>query len=160
DAVSPLATARRRLAQDLEPRGEQIDSIANLDSGLQGGLLPDIAGFDPLFFHISPREATFLDPRQRLFLETAYHALEHAGYAGNTLRGTRCGTFVGCGPEDYLNSRSVNELGEYWATGTSPATLASRLAYFLDLRGPAVPVDTACSSSLVAVHWAMESLRS
>ncbi|MGE0536049.1 MAG: beta-ketoacyl synthase N-terminal-like domain-containing protein, partial [Pirellulales bacterium] len=157
-AVRSLAANRVGLAQTLR-YDESREALLGADLDLQGGFLPDVSGFDPLFFHISPREAAFLDPRQRLFLQTAYHALEQAGYGGTALRDSRCGTFVGCGPEDYLNDRSSRELGEYWATGASPATLASRLAYFLDLRGPAVPVDTACSSSLVAVQLAMESLR-
>ncbi|MBX9792103.1 MAG: SDR family NAD(P)-dependent oxidoreductase, partial [Pirellulales bacterium] len=145
--VGPIGADRFRLAMALR-YDDSLESLRDSCTNAQGGFLPDVASFDPLFFHISPREASFIDPRQRLFLETAYHALEHAGYGGAALCGMRCGTFVGCGPEDYLNDRSSRELGEFWATGTSPATLASRLAYFLDLRGPAVPVDTACSSSL------------
>ena len=35
-----------------------------------------------------------------------------------------------------------------------------RVAYKLNLKGPAISVQTACSSSLVATHMACESLRS
>jgi acyl transferase domain-containing protein/enoyl-CoA hydratase/carnithine racemase/acyl carrier protein len=36
--------------------------------------------------------------------------------------------------------------------------IPARIAYWLDLKGPAIAVDTACSSSLVAVHLACQSL--
>ncbi|MFO0946591.1 MAG: SDR family NAD(P)-dependent oxidoreductase [Planctomycetota bacterium] len=135
--------------------------LANLRrySEIQGGFLDGIDRFDPLFFRISPTEATQLDPRHRLFLETAYLCAEHAGYGGNALRGTNTGVFVGSGTNDYLQGLTPEECGEYWATGSNSATLPARLTYYLDLQGPALPVDTACSSGLVAVHLAMRSLR-
>lgn len=123
-----------------------------------GGFLDGVDLFDPLFFRLSPAEAEQMDPRQRLFLEVGYHALEHAGYGGESLRRSRTGVFVGVGPMDYLVGAEAAP-GEYFATGASAAVLAARLSYFLDLRGPAMPVDTACSSSLVAVHLAAQSLR-
>ena len=121
--------------------------------------LSDIDLFDPLFFQLSSREACRADPRQRLFLEAAYQAAEHAGYGGHRLRGSNSGVFVGAGVQDYLNQVAPQELHEHWATAANPSTLPSRLSYFLDLKGPAIPVDTACSSALVAVHLAVESLR-
>jgi acyl transferase domain-containing protein/acyl-CoA synthetase (AMP-forming)/AMP-acid ligase II/aryl carrier-like protein len=124
-----------------------------------GGFLTDIDRFDPEFFRISPTEAAQIDPRQRLFLEVAYHAAEHAGYGGNALRGARCGVFVGTGGEDYYAGVAGSLLNEHAAPGGTAAALPGRLAYFLDLRGPALAIDTACSSSLVALHQAVGSLR-
>ena len=158
-----LAAGRDGVAAVPAARWQLAGWPAPPPSTLAAGLLADVAGFDPLFFRLAPAEAWQMDPRQRLFLETAYHALEHAGYGGTALAGSRTGTFVGTGPSDYGGGGApdaADPAAAHWATSGSAAILASRLAYFLDLRGPAVPVDTACSSSLVAVHWAMESLRS
>jgi acyl transferase domain-containing protein/thioesterase domain-containing protein/SAM-dependent methyltransferase len=125
-----------------------------------GGFLPDEDCFDPLFFRISPTEAAMMDPQQRLFLETAYHALEHSGYAPDSLSGARCGVFVGAGAGDYAQrfrdaGLESNPLG---LMGNVTSILAARISYFLNLKGPSIAVDTACSSSLVAVHLACESL--
>ena len=126
----------------------------------RGGFLPDEDRFDSLFFRISPTEAAMMDPQQRLFLETAFHALEDAGYAEPTLSGSRCGVFVGAGAGDYAQrfrdaGLESNPLG---LMGNVTSILAARISYFLNLKGPSVALDTACSSSLVAVHLACESL--
>ena len=44
-----------------------------------GGFLDGIDGFDPEFFGISPREAVWIEPQQRLMLETVWEGLERAG---------------------------------------------------------------------------------
>ena len=122
------------------------------------GLLSEFDRFDPLFFNISPKEAEFMDPQQRLFLQEAWRALENAGYAARELAGTSCGVFVGVEDGDYHSQEP--EINAYSLSGHSIAILAARIAYLLNLKGPSVPVNTACSSSLVAVHLACESIRS
>ena len=51
------------------------------------------------------------------------------------------------------------ELSDRALPGSVNSITASRISYFLDLKGPAVMIDTACSSSLVAVHAACRSIR-
>ncbi|MYR64304.1 beta-ketoacyl synthase, partial [Streptomyces sp. SID625] len=126
-----------------------------------GSFLGDIAGFDAAFFGISATEARQLDPQQRIALEVAWEALEHAGIAPTSLAGTDTGVFVGVGTDDY-GRRLLEDLPgvEAWTgIGSSLCGVPNRISYTLDLRGPSLAVDTACSSSLVAVHQACASLR-
>ncbi|MGI6668749.1 MAG: SDR family NAD(P)-dependent oxidoreductase [Acetivibrionales bacterium] len=125
------------------------------------GCLADIDKFDPLFFNISPKEAEMMDPQQRLFLMEAWKAIEDAGYSDISMSGKRCGVFVGCGPGDYADGMKKNKVKPeaYAFMGNDESILASRISYFLNLKGPSVAVNTACSSSLVAVHLACESIR-
>src|SRR5215213_4506108 len=58
--------------------------------------------FDAAFFGFNPREAEVLDPQHRLFLETAWEALESAGYAPGSTRAT-VGIFGGSSTNDYLS---------------------------------------------------------
>ena len=127
-----------------------------------GGFLDDVAGFDAAFFGVSPREAASMDPQQRLVLEVAWHALEDAAIAPDSLAGSKTGVFVGVGNGDYgrLLFGAPQHIDAYAGSGGSLSVVAGRLAYVLGLQGPALAVDTACSASLVAVHLACQSLRS
>ena len=124
------------------------------------GFLDEIDKFDPLFFKISPEEARFVEPQQRIFLEEAYHVIEDAGYATDSLRGKKCGVFVGASTGDYLKLLSIAGLDthRFVLTGNILSLVPARIAYFLDLKGPVATIDTSCSSSLVAVHQACESI--
>lgn len=115
--------------------------------------------FDAGFFNISPREAERMDPQQRILLEETWKAIEDAGYAAGSLAGTKCGVFVGVGQGDYLSHLPHEALDSLAFTGSASSILAGRIAYYLDLQGPAISVDTACSSSLVAMHQACQSIR-
>lgn len=128
------------------------------------GVLEDGDRFDESFFGYSPREAELLDPQHRVFLECAWHALESAGVDPERFEG-RIGVFAGAGLNTYLlfnlmnNQRVLDSVGMYQVQLASDKDfLATRTAYKLGLKGPAVTVQTACSTSLTAVHMASQSL--
>ena len=124
------------------------------------GVLPDIWGFDPSVFRISPREAQQMDPQQRLLLELAFEACEDGGFAPSKLAGTPTGVYVGASALDYstigLHDPAIADA--YYATGNTLSIIANRLSYIFDLSGPSLTIDTACSSSLVALHEARHAL--
>ena len=124
------------------------------------GLLEEFDLFDPLFFNISPKEAEYMDPQQRLFLQTCWQAIEDAGYTTRSLSGTRCGVFAGCASGDYQQLAPDQRLTAQGFTGNASSILAARISYFFNLQGPCVAIDTACSSSLVAIAQACDSLLS
>ncbi|WP_437581594.1 beta-ketoacyl synthase N-terminal-like domain-containing protein [Sorangium sp. So ce887] len=122
-----------------------------------GSFLDDLDRFDPVFFNISGREATYMDPQQRLFLEEAWNALEDAGYVGEHIGGLQCGVYAGCCVGDYQVLFDGEPPAQaFW--GNHNAVIPSRISYHLNLQGPAVTIDTACSSSLVAIHNACQAL--
>jgi len=131
-------------------------------STTRGGFVGGIDLFDAAFFDMSPREARSLDPQQRMLMEVAWHALEHANVAPRRLRGARGGVFVGISVSDYaerVNDQGVDAMDAYAATGNALCAAAGRLAFTLGWHGPALAIDTACSSSLVSLHEACASLR-
>ncbi|WP_280500644.1 type I polyketide synthase [Nocardia farcinica] len=117
--------------------------------------------FDPDFFGISPREATVLDPQQRLLLEVTWEALDDAGIAPRTA-GRQVGVYVGGFVVDQsvvgVVGPALAHVDMHTAASASYTMLSNRIAYALDLVGPALTVDTACSSSLVAFHLACQAL--
>jgi polyketide synthase PksN len=124
----------------------------------KGGYLEEIDKFDAGFFRIPPREAKFMEPLQRLFLETAWEAIEDGGYGGNKIIGTRTGVFAG---RDHTTSslyQHISEPDQMHLTGSWAGIMASRIQYIFNLRGPSLVVDTACSAGLTATHMACRSL--
>jgi acyl transferase domain-containing protein/acyl carrier protein len=126
-----------------------------------GAFLDSVDRFDPHFFGISPREAGQLDPQQRLMLELSWEALEDAGIAPQTLRGSQTGVFTGLVWRDYADLQTLQGASptSHTCTGHAGSIAANRVSYALGLEGPSLAIDTACSSSLVAVHEACRSLR-
>lgn len=122
----------------------------------------NIKAFDAPFFGITPAEAAILDPQQRLLLECSYTALENAGYTMGDMQGSNTGVYAGSFVFDYrdLIIKDTDVSYTYTGTGTIPSTLAGRVSWFYDFRGPAFTVDTACSSSMVALHQAVIGLKS
>ncbi|MBF1994928.1 SDR family oxidoreductase [Serratia symbiotica] len=129
-----------------------------------GTVLENADHFDATLFGYSPQEAESIDPQQRLFLQAVWHALEHAGYAPGAVphktgvfAASRISTYPG---REAINLTEVAQVkGLQSLMGNDKDYVATRVAYKLNLQGPALSVQTACSSSLVAVHLACESLR-
>ncbi len=132
-------------------------------------MLDDADTFDAKFFGIYPRQAQDMDPQHRVFLECCWHAMEDAGYIPGESAVT--GVFAGCHMNTYIIARLAAdaELRESLADGfpgggltaeisNDKDYLATRVAFQLNLRGPAIAVQSACSTSLVAIAQACESL--
>ena len=164
--VSGVESIRRFSADELIAMGVDQDTIAAPGYVPVAGTLSHVKEFDAAFFGYSPREAELMDPQHRIFLECAWHALEDAAIVPERTRGT-IGVFAGCGPTSYLIFNLVPH-AELMApenllallNGNGKDSLATRVAYKLNLRGPALTVQTACSTSLVAVHVAYQNLLS
>lgn len=127
------------------------------------GVLQGADLFDAAFFKFPPREAEITDPQQRVFLECAWEALEDAGYAVEEQRNV-VGVFAGSSLNAYL-LRNLSAIkgtlnGHQLVLASDKDFLATRVAYKLNLQGPALTIQTACSTSLVAVHMACQSLLS
>ncbi|CAL9560706.1 type I polyketide synthase [Streptomyces sp. enrichment culture] len=128
------------------------------------GVLDDIAGFDSRLFGYNALEASVIDPQQRIFLECAWAALEDAGCDPDRFAGP-VAVYAGSLLSTYLVHNLLPRADLRATLGVpllfqsnQPDQLATRAAYKLNLRGPAVTVQTACSTSLVAVHMAVQSL--
>ncbi|MCP5049400.1 MAG: polyketide synthase, partial [bacterium] len=157
--------------QRLEDTDSLLGFLANQMNGKADGAgsnyremayLDRIDTFDSRFFRLSPKDASAIDPAQRLFLETAWRAVEDSGYGGDRLRGERVGVFVGSvasGQYADIVSRVQPESFETIFAGNVPSNIVGRISYLLDWHGPAAVIDTACSSALVAVHTACRSIR-
>ncbi|MCP4111796.1 MAG: SDR family NAD(P)-dependent oxidoreductase [Desulfobacteraceae bacterium] len=123
------------------------------------GLMDFSDKFDAEFFGIAPKEAEFMDPQGRLFLETAWHALEDAGCVGQNVQ-ANTGVFAGVMYGDYgyqANWAANNSKSPYrsWES----FSIANRISHFFRFSGPSFSVDTACSSSGTALHLACHALK-
>ena len=162
DAYGPLSEERRAdvdayfAARGLRPPAPE--------RYLGGTRMPSVAEFDYRFFGLSRQEAKTIDPHQRIFLQTAWSALEDAGHLGSAIRGSRVGVYVGMSSDfgdDYrrIVQAVAPDAPEISVAGNVKSIIAARLAYLLDLRGPSMLIDTACSSGLVAVYTACRAIQ-
>lgn len=154
----------RLTPEELRAAGESDSRIAHPDYVPHAARLDRFDHFDAEFFGLSPKDAAVMDPQHRKFLETCWHALDHAGHRPDSLGAV--GVWAGCGMGSYFsvnicsNRDLVEETGLFLLrhTGNDKDFLATRVSHVLDLRGPSVSVQTACSTSLVAVHAACQAL--
>ncbi|WP_139488191.1 SDR family NAD(P)-dependent oxidoreductase [Brevibacillus dissolubilis] len=156
DCVTEIPADRWDYRQDFDPEKGK----AGKAYGKWGGFLDGVDQFDPLFFEISPREAEYMDPQERLFLETVWHAVEDAGYTPAGLSKQSVGVFVGVMYAQYqMFGAEPHNRAQGIIPGNSLASIANRVSYFFDFQGPSLAMDTMCSSSLTTVHLACESIR-
>ena len=121
---------------DYNPYYVEQRSIPGKMHSKWGGFIHDADKFDPLFFNISPREATQTDPQERLMLETAWATIEDAGYDPMQLQHIsqgHVGVFVGVMYNEYQLLLDANQTHLFGNSGT--AVLANRISYVLNLNG-------------------------
>ncbi|MBS1583426.1 MAG: amino acid adenylation domain-containing protein [Bacteroidetes bacterium] len=129
------------------------------------GVIADADKFDAGFFGVNPKVAALMDPQQRVFLETAWAALEDAAYDPAQFNGL-IGVYAGMGNNTYFtrnvigHPELIEQVGDFQVmTANEKDYIATRLAFEFDLRGPALSIHTACSTSLVAIAQAFKALR-
>ena len=153
--------------------GSGVGRLSEIFRGLQvqnqacrfGAFVDDIDLFDASFFRISPVEAEMLDPQQRMMLEASWLALEDAGIAPLSLKGSRTGVYTGISNDEYrmlvVESSGPSEAAGslYALSGTNLNGTSGRVSFVLGLTGPAKAVDAACASAMVAVNDAVSDLQ-
>ncbi|MDV7356860.1 condensation domain-containing protein [Rhodococcus oxybenzonivorans] len=147
DSVRPLSRSRAE-ATGLGPPSDYQPM----------GFVEDIATFDYSFFTLSKREASLIDPQQRLALVLAYRAIEEAGYSATDFRDSATAVIFSAATSTYPAMWA--EPGVLSTLGNVPFAVPARIAYQLGLTGPCYAVDSGCNGSLIAVHHACRELRS
>ncbi|WP_232065039.1 type I polyketide synthase [Mycobacterium cookii] len=155
---------------DLLAEGIPEKALANSAYVRRAALMDGIEEFDADFFGFTPQVARSTDPQHRLFLQTAFHAIEDAGYDPAEIEGT-VGVYATSTTSGYLLHNIMSNYDPNVVMGqgitfdmvnlsmqNDKDYLATKVAYALNLRGPALSVQTACSSALVAVHLACQSI--
>ena len=129
------------------------------------GVIDGADTFDADFFGFNPRSAELMDPQQRMFLEIAWEVLENSGHLPEKYNGS-VGVFAGTGYNTYFTNNVLAHPELVERTGQFNVRLlnekdyiATRTAYQLNLKGPAVAVYSACSTSLLAIAQAVSSIR-
>ncbi|MBJ8015077.1 SDR family NAD(P)-dependent oxidoreductase [Bacillus cereus group sp. N34] len=160
DSVRPFPELRKK---DIDRYLSHIKMPEKDLKYTSGAFLESIDKFDYRFFRLSPTEANLMDPNQRLFLKTAWHAIEDAGYAGERITGTNTGVYVGFAStfkdsyQKMISDVDPSSIGISIAANL-PAMIPTRISYLLDLKGPTMVIDTACSSGLVSLHTACQGI--
>jgi phthiocerol/phenolphthiocerol synthesis type-I polyketide synthase E len=156
--------------EQLSAAGVSAKTLADPAYVRRAALLNGIDEFDADYFGMNPYTARMMDPQQRLFLQTASHALEDSGYDPATFDGA-IGVFASSTASGYLFDNLMSHRDTKTLVGEGITVemfnlvllndkdyIATRTSHELNLRGPSMSVQTACSSSLVAVHLACQSL--
>ena len=147
--------------ETLKHLGVSEDDLKKPSFVKHGAVLKDVECWDNSFFGLTRKAASIMDPQQRLLLECAYEALKHAGYTAQHIA-RHLGIYVTVARNNY--SQEFNKqasLSDRFLSFTSNDSdfAASKIAYFLDAKGPTMTINTACSSSLVCIHEAVKGIR-
>lgn len=165
-----LLAAQRTVIDKIPIDRFDVEKIYSADNSIAGKTISkygaflnnNVRAFDADFFGISPREAKSIDPLQRMILEVVYEAIETAGIASDTLKGSNTGVYIALGNSDYIQARfrsgNLETVDVYDTTGIPFGTACGRVSYLYDLKGTSFALDAACASSLLAVHLANEDL--
>ena len=150
--------------RELEALGVDAAVLGDPSYVKASAVMEGVELFDAAFFGYTPREAELMDPQQRIFLECAWEAIEHAGYDPERYRGA-IGVFGGGTTNTYLlynlisNREALRSFDPMQIdVSNGPDFVATRVSYKLNLKGPSCTVQTACSTALVAIHMACQSL--
>lgn len=125
-----------------------------------GNFIKDYDTFDHRFFKKSPREASAMDPQQRVLLEVAYQAVEQSGYFQTPNPPRDVGCYIGTCAVDYESNVACHAPNAFSSTGTLRGFIAGKISHYFGWEGPGLTVDTACSGSAVAVHQACKAILS
>lgn len=131
--------------------------------------IDDIDCFDADFFCISPEMAKTFDPQNRKILESAWHAVENAGYSPKQLgKNYNVGVFAGKDFSEYLLDKLMPEYLKgaidypkflEILTQNGQDFLANWIAYKLGYTGPVLNIQTACSTGLSTLAVAYQNLQ-
>jgi len=149
--------------EELLKEGVSPELLANKNYVRAAGVVDNIEYFDAHFFGYPPKEAEILNPQIRVFYECVYEAMEDAGVAADHYTGL-IGLYAGATSLyaweilTFISGKSEDIGSAAAGTLTEKDGLATRIAYKLNLTGPAVSISTACSTSLVAIHIACRAL--
>lgn len=162
EAVSKILPSRWNWKSFYDQDNDRINKSFFMNGSF---LTQPIDEFEPLFFGMTPKDASHSDPQQRLLLEVAWQAMEEGGIIPGQYAGQKVGVFVGFFTQDWQLLMASPYSNEYdlnancLATAASSTMLSARLSYVFDFCGPSMVLDTACSSSLTAAHLACQSLK-
>ncbi len=164
DELWEMLETGRCMINDISPKRKELLNCPDWEGRISE--IIDIDKFDAQFFDIPENEAPYIDPQQRLILETAYEALEDAAEAFINSSPKNIGTYITVGQQPYM-MRICNYISENGIENVPANTLAgnlmnvsaARISHFFNFNGEAVAIDTACSSFLSALHMAKEAIR-
>jgi len=159
DVIREVPISRWDLNEYFDPdleswqQGKSYCSHAGFAEGLQL--------FDAMFFAMSPAEASWTAPHQRMVLDCGYQALQASGYTRKSLMGSRIAHISGFGSLqwNFIDKSELGSGGAYGACGEAASIMAARLSYCFGMKGNCFTVDTEGSSGLTALHGCCDAIQ-